>query len=172
MDGDPAGGRLHVYTGGRHQLLGVGPGRRRFDDGGRPIGRQAGEEYAALHLGAGHRGPILDAVEAATSDGQRCTVSTIGTVHRGSHGPERLDDPVHGPTPDRPVAVEDRYEGHPGQHPGQQPDPRPRIAHIERSFDRLKAPAMHLQAVGHRTVNVGTECFDNGPGVGHVVAVA
>ena len=108
---------------------------------------------------------------AATGIDVEATAGLV-TVHRGSHGPERLDDPVHGPTPDRPVAIEDRHEGHPGQHPSQQPDPRPRIAYIERSLNRLKAPTMNLQAVGLRPVNVYTECFYNGPGVGHVVAVA
>ena len=178
--GDPvkpiAVGPLDVDTRRRHELLGMGTTWSILDHGGRPIGGQAGKQYASLHLGAGHRQPVFDAPEAPAVDGQRCESTPVSTAgHRRPHGPQRLQYPAHGSPSDRRIAVQRRREPQSGQHPGQQADARPGVAHVEIALSRAEpatADAEDLTAI--RTllgVDPGAEGFDNGPGAGNVTAI-
>ena len=163
---------LHGDAGGRHQLLGVGPGQPVLDHRGRPCGGQAGEQHAALHLGAGHRQPVLDARQASPTDSHRRPAPVAAALHRGAHGPQRVQHPAHRPAADRLVAVEDRPKVHPGQQAGQEADPRARVAHVQRpvGWPEVPAPDGQRTVAGHP--GLGTQGLHDPEGAAHVLAVA
>ena len=169
-------GPLDVDARRRHEFLGVGTTWLILDHGGRPIGGQAGEQYASLHLGAGHRQPVFDTPQASPVDGQRCESTPVSTAgHRRPHGPQRLQHPVHGSPSDRRIAVQRRRKPQPGQHSGQQADACPGVAHVEIALSGTEpaaADAKDLTSVRILLgVDPGAEGFDNGPCAGNVTAI-
>ncbi len=159
----------HVDAEGRHQFLRVGPCRLGLDDRRGAIGRQAGKQDTALHLGARHGWRILNAVQPATLNRERRQRRTPDPADRCPHGPERVDHPVHGAPPDRLVTIEHRRERQTGQHPGKQANARARVAHVQRPLGGSQAatgdrhhPVDHLDTRtqglhdGHRVGHIGT----------------
>ena len=61
-----------------------------------PIGGEAGQQDGGLHLGAGHLGRPVDAVQGPALDGERGPALRARTLDGGPHQLEGLGHPVHG----------------------------------------------------------------------------
>ena len=133
-----------------------------------PLGRQPGEEDGRLHLGTGHPGRPVDAVEVAAPDPERGQAAGAPAAHVGAHEPEGLGHPVHGAGRERLVAHQPGLPGEPGHEPRQQAHGGPRVAAVERPIglvqagpppvedDRAVAAALHARAHGlHRSQGRG-----------------
>ena len=75
--------------------LGVIAGRRRFDDAGRSVGMEPGEEHGALHLCARDLGLVGNGLQPRAVNRERGVA--VGGLDARAHVLERLDDPTHGP---------------------------------------------------------------------------
>ena len=137
---------------GRHQhLLGVGPGADLLPHHRLALGAEAGEQDRRLHLGAGHRHGVVDAVEVAAVDDQGRQAASVPAVDAGAHQPQRPGHPVHRPAGDGLVAGQ---HGHPverGAQAGQQPDGGARVADVDDAVGLVQAaPAAGDQVARRR----------------------
>ena len=88
-----------------------------------PSANSPASRIGRLHLRARHRRCVVDAEKVAALDGQRGEPATVAPVDLGTHGPQRLDDPVHGSDGDGLVSGDHAPEGLARTDAGQQPGP-------------------------------------------------
>ena len=106
-----------------------------------PSAARPASNTAPLTWALGDRRAVVDPVQSAAGDRQRREPAPLAAVDEGPHLPQRLDDAVHGPPPDRRVTVEDGETGHGSGPTGQQPDGRPGVAHVDRDLGLMEPVA-------------------------------
>jgi hypothetical protein len=128
---------LELGSGRRQQPLRVVAGHGGLDHLGLAVGEKAGDQQARLDLGAGDRKLVGDAAERRPLHAKR-RQAVFAALDRGPHQPQRLDDPVHGASPDRLVSVKrPGPTALPRQPAGQDAKQGPSVLHLDR--DRLAA---------------------------------
>jgi hypothetical protein len=110
-------------------------------------------------------------------DGERRIAARAG-LDPGAHQPERLRDPVHGPAPDRVVAVEREGKAALEREPArQQSHQRARVADVDRSRRGLhvaQAAAPDHQLIGAPLHDrpQHADCGERGLRIGRVKVIA
>ena len=83
LDGDALRAAADSCARTFEQAFGVIPRGQGLDDGRLPIRMQAGEEHGGLHLRRGYRQLVVDCLQEAAFDDQRCV--TVGGLDMCSH---------------------------------------------------------------------------------------
>ena len=103
------------------------------------LGAEPGQQDGRLHLGAGHRHVVVDALEAAAPHGERRQAAAVAPVDPGAHPAEGVGHPVHGPAGDGRVAGQHRQPVEAGAQPGQQADGGARVADVDHPVGLVQA---------------------------------
>ena len=128
-DADGAVGAGHRRAERLERPLGVVPRRRPLANPRDAPGVQAGQQHRALHLCAGDRRGIGDALQGAAPDTQRR--APVSGVDVPAHPLQRVDDAPHRTALQRRVAGQNGVERVAGEDAGEQAHGRARVAGVE-----------------------------------------
>ena len=137
-DGRAQAGVLEGHPSPAHQALGVIAALGALDDRGRALGEHPGDQDARLDLRARHGQLVGDPDQLRPAHRER-REAPVARLDPGTHGGQRLADPVHRPAADRLVAVERPGTARlPGEPARQQAHQRARVADVEQPAGRLE----------------------------------
>ena len=122
------------------QALGVIPGPVRLGNARHALGREGRQQQGRLHLGAGHRRDIGNAVQAAAGDGQRGQFPALAARDHGPHLPKGSDHTPHRPAPNRLIPGQHGEEVLAGQQAGEQADAGSGVPAVERVLRFRQTP--------------------------------
>ena len=137
----------HLGAEGPQRQLGVVAGAHRLNHRGLALGKQTGQQHAALHLRAGHRRLILHRLQLRAMDGQRR--AAIVRLDLRAHLLQRVDHPAHRPLAQRRVANHHAGKRLRGHHAAQHAHGRAAVAAVQLALGSLQRArhAIHLHVI-------------------------
>jgi hypothetical protein len=132
---------VHRRAHRREHPLGVVARRAGFDHHRQPVGVEAGQEQAALDLGAGHGHGVFQAAQPRRADGQRRVVAVLPPHDVRAHAAQRAGDASHRAAANLRGAVEEADELLPDQQPGEQRIVVPELPQSSTSLAPASRPA-------------------------------